>query len=59
MSRRFLHRWLGHWGAMMGCWALVAGIWWAVAQSDLAFGAFVTALAALVLILIGWMFTGI
>ena len=57
MSRRFLHRFLAHWTIWMALWVVATGVWWIVARSDLAFGAFVSALACHALIALAWMVT--
>ena len=57
MSRRFVHRWLTHWGIWMGVWVIITAAWWVVTRSDIAAGALLVALASHILIAIGWMAT--
>ena len=53
-SARLIQTFLFHWAIHMAGWTVVSGIWWAFASSDLAAGAFVSAMVAETVIVLCW-----
>ena len=57
MSRRFLHRWLGHWSLMLTGMFVILAVLLAVNGSGLLAGALITVGYFLALASLGWLLT--
>ena len=57
MTRRFMHRWLGHWALQLQGMVIVLAVLWAATQMELLLVALITAAVSLAMLSIGWLCT--
>ena len=57
MSRRFLHRWLGHWSLMLVGMAVILAVLWGATREDLLAASLITVASCTVPVVLGWFAT--
>ena len=57
MSRRFLHRWFGHWSLMLLAMTIILAVLYGATRMELLAGALITAAFSLAMVALGWFAT--